>query len=98
MMEEDKGLIQDVIEISFGDSKFLSSLGILALGMGLGVGSCCYLSNTSETELLRLKKQDYNLKSGDVLGKDDLEEFYEINSKKAYLKIDGVLIEDQYKK
>lgn len=45
------------------------------------MGSCIYLSNTSETELLRLKELNYHLKTENIFGKDDLEEFYEINGR-----------------
>lgn len=88
------GFIEEII----GNYKFLLGLGGLSFLVCSGAGLGDYLSDTAKAKVIAEQNASgYVLKTQNILGGSAPEEFYEINGKKVYLRIDGALVEELYK-
>ena len=74
------------------DAATIVAVGIAILTTGLGIGGCNMLLNKGEAEKERAKI-GYAIQERDLNGNGINEQFYEINGKKYFLKIDGKNLE-----
>jgi len=92
-----EGFLQSIVEEYIGNHKFLIGLGVAALGLGLGFGSCQYMGNMSSAEITRARLEAQpRLMRENVIGQETPDEFYMINGRRAFVRVDDKLIEKSY--